>query len=40
MIEDPTRGYRFLPGLIFASQAVVAADEMAIERACFLEHCR
>ena len=35
MIEKPEAGYRYLPGLIFASQAVVAVDGMAIERACF-----
>jgi hypothetical protein len=35
MIENPEGGYRFLPGLIFASQAVVAAEGMAIRRACF-----
>ena len=35
MIENANGGYRFLPGLIFASQAVVATDDMAIERACF-----
>jgi hypothetical protein len=35
MVENRAGGYRFLPGLVFASQAVVAADDMAIERACF-----
>jgi hypothetical protein len=35
VIENRAGGYRFLPGLVFASQAVVAADGMAIERGCF-----
>jgi hypothetical protein len=35
VIEKRLGGYRFLPGLAFASQAVVAADDMAIERGCF-----
>lgn len=35
MIDNLRGGYRYLPGLVFASQAVVAADDMAIERACF-----
>ncbi len=35
MIEKPEAGYRYLPGLIFASQAVAAVDGMAMERACF-----
>jgi hypothetical protein len=35
VIERSEGGYRYLPGLIFASQAVVAVDGMAIERACF-----
>lgn len=35
MIEKSEGGYRYLPGLIFASQAVAAVDGMTIERACF-----
>jgi hypothetical protein len=35
VLENRPGGYRFLPGLAFASQAVVAADDMAIERGCF-----
>ena len=35
VIENRLGGYRFLPGLAFASQAVVAADDMAIEGARF-----
>ncbi len=35
MIEKSGGGYRYLPGLIFASQAVAAVDGMTIERACF-----
>jgi hypothetical protein len=35
MIEVPDGGYSFLPGLVFASQAVAAGPGMAIERACF-----
>jgi hypothetical protein len=35
MIENRAGGYRFLPGLVFASQAVVAAEDMAIERVSF-----
>lgn len=35
MVENASGGYRFVPGPIFASQAVSAAEDMAIEHASF-----
>jgi hypothetical protein len=37
MVDRPAGGYSFLPGLVFASQAVVASPGMAITRASFTE---
>jgi hypothetical protein len=37
MVENPRGGYSYLPGLGFASQAVVAAPGLSIERACFAQ---
>jgi hypothetical protein len=39
MVENSRGGYSFLPGLVFASQAVVAEPGIAIEWACFPD-CR